>query len=62
MSPRLDSKNSNDLSVEKQSVNWEDEGATSLSYSYYDLEEAARRLSWITERFDIGLLIISPSK
>lgn len=43
-------------------ADWDDEGATSLSFSYYHLEEAAKRLGWITERFDVGLLIIRPSE
>lgn len=43
-------------------ADWDDEGATSLSSRYYRLEEAAKASDWITERFDVGLLMVRPSK
>lgn len=43
-------------------ADWDDEETTSLSSQYYRLEEVAKRLCWVTERFDVGLLIIRPSR
>ncbi len=41
-------------------ADWDDEGATSLSSRYCRLESAANSVGWITERFDVGLLLLRP--
>ena len=41
-------------------VNWEDEGRTVRSSSYFALETEANKSGWITERFENGLLLLRP--
>ncbi len=41
-------------------VDWEDEGKTSLSSSYYLLEREAHARGWTTQRGDLELLLLRP--